>query len=299
LFQSLDPWKGFSFQPQTLHGYTYVLNNPTTFSDPRGLLCILGFGNCHEEYDLFTLPYRFLPNDFCLPGGFGCWGGEEYADWLEKEYFPNLPIQDAVNNIIPQLPKSRVTDSYPFPCNDGPNNWDAWKAKHDLTSWLVTQMKENASGRTAQIIRNLLANGPDGFAAANVVWYMMVKGDAPWDFKKDLRQYGYFEVVLGKDWYGYDVPANIHYGYVGFAIGFDRQWLHFWAGAAQIQSGTSDWRWSSWFFDDPKDYEALRVGMDLFELYGSGITAERLTLLLEERKLLLNLAVAPKPPGYN
>jgi hypothetical protein len=39
--------------------------------------------------DIATVPWRLFPGDFCL-GGLGCWGGEEYADWLDDEYYPHL-----------------------------------------------------------------------------------------------------------------------------------------------------------------------------------------------------------------
>jgi len=294
LFVSTDPWRGFASQPQTLNGYTYVLNGPVNFSDPRGLLCIFGFGNCDDEVDLFALPYHLLPDDLCLPWGLGCLGGGDYADWLEA-YYSNLPAQNTVNSILPQLPRSRATDFFPLPCQEG-DDWEAWKASHDLTSWLVNQMKVNSTGNVAQTIHDLLNSGPDGFVAANVVWYEMVAPGKPWDFKPDIFRERGIAIVLGNDWYGHDVPANIHFGYVGGAIGFDREWLHFWAGAAQVKARTHKLEWAYWYFDDPRDFEAIRVGLDLNEWYGSNITEHKLTAILEERKLLLRLAVAVMPP---
>jgi signal peptide peptidase SppA len=62
------------------------------------MICIFGYGNCDEEPDIgafiVTLPYRVFPDDFCLPGNLGCWGGAEYADWLENGYYPSLLEQN-------------------------------------------------------------------------------------------------------------------------------------------------------------------------------------------------------------
>ncbi|MCZ7670532.1 MAG: RHS repeat-associated core domain-containing protein [Chloroflexi bacterium] len=73
-FMSRDPWNGIMQQPQTLNGYSYVLNNSVNFTDPSGLVCIFGFGNCDEEPEYLTIPWRLAPNNFCLPGNLGCWG---------------------------------------------------------------------------------------------------------------------------------------------------------------------------------------------------------------------------------
>ena len=72
--------------PQSLNRYSYVLNSPVNFTDPSGLIRIFGYGNCDEEDDLLTLPWRLFPNDFCLPGNLGCWSGSDYADRVQATY---------------------------------------------------------------------------------------------------------------------------------------------------------------------------------------------------------------------
>ena len=91
-FHSQDPWLGNDRKPGTLNRYVYVLNSPPNGIDPSGLLCVMGFGNCDEESDLIADIYRAIPipDDFCLPGDLGCWGGDEYADWLETVNYPVL-----------------------------------------------------------------------------------------------------------------------------------------------------------------------------------------------------------------
>lgn len=39
---------------------------------------------------ILSFPYRLIPWNFCLPGNL-CWGGAEYAQWLETQYYPQLP----------------------------------------------------------------------------------------------------------------------------------------------------------------------------------------------------------------
>jgi hypothetical protein len=80
----------------------YVLNNPVNGIDPSGLRCLFFEENCDEvaekawdwvtdkAQDATTLPWRLFPGDICLPGNLGCWGGKEYAGWLENENYPSL-----------------------------------------------------------------------------------------------------------------------------------------------------------------------------------------------------------------
>jgi RHS repeat-associated protein len=101
-FLSQDAWRGNVWRPATLHRYVYVLNNSVNGIDPSGLRCLFFDQNCDEvaekawdwvtdrAQDVVTLPWRVIPGDFCL-GSLGCWGGEEYADWLEEENFPSIP----------------------------------------------------------------------------------------------------------------------------------------------------------------------------------------------------------------
>jgi RHS repeat-associated protein len=84
--------------PQDFNRYSYVRNNPLIYTDPSGH----GLKEDLEKLvgkvvdwagdrisDALVLPWRLIPGDFCL-GSLGCWGGEEYADWLQNEVHPNL-----------------------------------------------------------------------------------------------------------------------------------------------------------------------------------------------------------------
>jgi len=53
----------------------------------------------------------------------------------------------------------------------------------------------------------------------------------------------------------YDVPGNIHYGWVGRAATI-RRWLLLYAASRVHKGGV----------DDPKDQNAIRIGMDLWDI---------------------------------
>jgi hypothetical protein len=65
----------------------------------------------------------------------------------------------------------------------------------------------------------------------------------------------------------------------------------------QLYAGTSDKAWGYWYFDDPRDYTAIQVSMDLFDFFGYNITEDHLRVAIAPRKKLLNLANALVPPS--
>jgi len=95
----------------------------------------------------------------------------------------------------------------------------------------------------------------------------------------------------------YSVPGNIHYGYIGEAAGILGVELHFGAGWAEASDPAHDpnskeytgqpyeggfpvptlgptwWDPSTWNFgDDPKDHEAVMLGLILWREYGEDLT---------------------------
>ena len=58
--------------------------------------------------------------------------------------------------------------------------------------------------------------------------------------------------------------GNVHFGYVGAVI-FNRTTLCMGAGMYQIYSGTSDFKYISSYFDDPRDTECIKIGYNLWK----------------------------------
>lgn len=83
------------------------------------------------------------------------------------------------------------------------------------------------------------------------------------DIEDKLIHYPYYDVFIynGEVFTGEDI-GNIHFGYVGSAL-FPPDFLHFGAGMYQILCGS---RWSYWdtLFDEPKDYEMVSYGIELY-----------------------------------
>jgi RHS repeat-associated protein len=308
-FLSLDP---LGFDSGDYNLYRYVENNPLNLTDPSGncasglvidtLACIAGLGaavgfisnyvsqvnaNLEQGMDIWNAGYApNLDGDELLNATLN--GGTLGLLNLIETYDC---VADLYSDMYADLTDNRATDDHPF-------DNSSWLARYDLTDWLVNQMKVNATSQVAHTLREALHSGPGGFVAATAGWYAMVDGGQPWDFKPDIQDHlnRGTSLILADTWYYFDVAANIHYGYVGRAIGFDREILLFGPGIAQIKDGTSNINWGPWYFDDPRDYTAVQVGMDLFDNYGYNISPKHLAAALDARKSLLHQVVALVPP---
>lgn len=61
-----------------------------------------------------------------------------------------------------------------------------------------------------------------------------------------------------------DAFGNMLFGYVGKLFGYDDEFLCAGAGAYQIISFTSSWRYWDTYFDDPDDTEMIRRGIKIY-----------------------------------
>ena len=167
----------------------------------------------------------------------------------------------------------------------------------NLTYWLVDAMKTNAQSEDIAEIRDLnersaiaaalipmiviLVPGEQGNCLTNEAieaahnlkmeagekFTDLVKAGARWDHKgrlleevgENIRLCG----LLDCRWYRYDVIANIHFGYIGRAAGFTGLELHVGTGQAQSKDTPGTGVWYA-LGDDPLDYNAVQMGIDLF-----------------------------------
>ena len=139
------------------------------------------------------------------------------------------------------------------------------------------------------------AVGMSNKAAAVMLWRSQVTYQADWDHKphlgrmrhlwsKTLGRHDYH--VYGTTVYGFDVWSNVHYGYVGRAVGFSAGMLLDGAGLAQLMNDTKKSMrsfpkkgvippWERPFasgqepglrkWDRPEDRESIRLGIKLYQ----------------------------------
>ncbi len=170
----------------------------------------------------------------------------------------------------------------------------------DLTQWLVDEMNTNRRGAIAEAIRqdifvDMISIGTRGthFADALLRFEDVVHDHGLWDFKYKIEDIIGVNVKLGDAWYNADVPGNIHFGYLGVAVGFPKTILHCGADYATDKTLCSG-------SDDPQDYEAVEAGADVWRFSSGGdVTANALkTALAAHPAMRKGSPQTPYPKSY-
>ena len=168
-----------------------------------------------------------------------------------------------------------------------------------VLGYIEGEMRKNINAPAAKKIRSLLAidwmdvvvpgKQTGDILAAMQVWKSMVNYKKPWDHKPHIKKtYGDWsqDSVSGKQYF-FDIWSNVHYGYVGRAVGFSMWTLKSGAGFAQWRAGTNPsgyWeRRAKKFgdadflaaFDDPKDQAAIELGGKLWDDKGAKFTQQQ------------------------
>lgn len=139
------------------------------------------------------------------------------------------------------------------------------------------------------------------------LWYQQVRYDGPWDHKPIIKRRAEFHSrtgsaeyhIFGDTAYNFDVWSNVHYGYVGLAVGFERDLLLDGAGAAQLMHDLGHrppWpeRSGPWILPRSWDKSEDRISIKLgFELYGRIPTQMLAEVLVREITKTKGLKVRP------
>jgi RHS repeat-associated protein len=124
---------------------------------------------------------------------------------------------------------------------------------YDLTLWMYEELAAASNSWYVNRLHALWAWSPRnppvtvlGYSAnkgrALLAWTWLVKDQAKWDFKHDIRDFLRVRgdqggIVLrspgNPGWYEFSVPGNIFYGFVGRAAGFPGELLHGGASVAE------------------------------------------------------------------
>lgn len=153
-----------------------------------------------------------------------------------------------------------------------------------LATYIHGEMTFNAVSAAATAIRRDLADVrtyKDGVAK----WVAQVNYKRPWDHKPHIvATYGkWAEDLAVSRLYPFDTWSNIHYGYVGRAVGFSAWTLRAGAGLAQLNAGSPDGYLKRRLdklgdadvfgaLDHPEDQAAIMIGADLFDAKGGAVT---------------------------
>lgn len=130
----------------------------------------------------------------------------------------------------------------------------------DVTSWLWGQMNRNRNHIEIQRCHGWYKR--IAWPRCLLEFAGLVGNCKPWDYKCTQTFHRGScpsrscprTVTLCNRCVNYDVPGNIHYGWVGRAATI-RRWLLLYA-ADRVQKGG---------IDDPRDQNAIRIGMDMYD----------------------------------
>ena len=104
-----------------------------------------------------------------------------------------------------------------------------------------------------------------------------VKTNGDWDLKRKtkwkLKSRHYF-IFRGEKYFRNDALGNIHFGYTG-AVLFSKAILCAGAGVYQIKSGTSSWKYTTTWGDDPYDNYMIKLGYDYYKEDNGKITRSK------------------------
>jgi hypothetical protein len=138
-----------------------------------------------------------------------------------------------------------------------------------------------------------------------------VRPDAIWDFKVDIKRAedshgifvdGTYDIILGNCQLNYDAVANLHFGFVGRAAGFDAGFLVTGAGIAQLQEALrtrnpDDVGWCiECAGDHPFATYFIKFGIYLYELHENGLEINEETFAEALKKYIEENGEPPPPP---
>ena len=101
------------------------------------------------------------------------------------------------------------------------------------------------------------------------LFYTLVRNGAIYDLKNQPDwQHEHF--IYNGEIIDKDAPGNINYGYLGKVFGFPDIILYAGAGYAQLKSGNSDIKFIFSWFDDPRDQDRIKQGINIYKKSHSG-----------------------------
>ena len=181
----------------------------------------------------------------------------------------------------------------------------------DLTQWLTDEMNESRQSYIFLLIWisvhfpeyiDIFVPGPPEFklppelASYGIAYGLfadVVKPRGLWDFKNAIFDIVGSNIQLTGQWYRYDVPGNLFFGFIGLAAVFDERILHCGADFATNGVPCSG-------SDSIEDYEAVEAGYDIYKLSGWSQVDENMirTALMKHPLIAVGQITVPNPDAY-
>ena len=218
--------------------YVYCDDNPAKHIDPSGLSGIKNDGSYYITHPL-----------------------DEQLLRLKQEYVVASKKRKHEIAIEAQIIRNSGTEGIDWSVR-ADRSLNYYMIDTDITDKLNNLMKtagdENFWKRFAKL--NPISN-----AGVYLDFALMVRPGGQYDLKSKSEWQGKEHFIYNEEIIWYDDPGNILYGYLGKAMGFEDLILLSAAGAVQISTGTSSWDYVTSFFDDPRDQESIKKGIQRFK----------------------------------
>lgn len=263
-FVTADSWPGDYRRPLSLNRWVYTEGNPVNHTDPTGHIPLFeGSNTWNQNGD--------IDND-----------DRDLTDWLTREM-----RADAASAEVDLIRRFNFAGNLSAVC--------AIVVGTGLT--IVT-------GPGGLIVGGLAGAGATSFKLeGGLAWRDLVKDGARWDFKDQILLEVGNSIRLcnadGCSWFDYSTPGNIFYGYVGRAAGFTSLELHAGATYAQQVDPENVPELNAWHGDQPTDFEAIEVGVEMYRHCGRNTTLTCFQNALKRHLSGMALSAPPANPYYS
>lgn len=165
--------------------------------------------------------------------------------------------------------------------------WFLTASVKDVIEFIHGEIKKNLESPVFKQIKKGFSKPFSPISAANSlkIFAQQVGQNRPWDYKikiKDTFNVWSLDAPRGIR-YQHDLWGNLHYGYIGKAAGIPEDLLLQGAGGP---------------FDEKKDWVAIKIGINLWNLFGKNVTKGDILRKVRFFRLVLAAEKAPegKPP---
>jgi hypothetical protein len=276
--------------------YLYVRGNPVNWVDPSGLIyCDPVTGYC-PEIDRYLCSHTPGPYD--------------------SRKAPCVVNPENVN--IGNAPSSSPVPAPAIPIRPTDETWKFIQDDPDLTYWLFDELKEGFQNPDVNLVRvhitylGIHGRNPAEYALGGLMWRALVRDKARYDFKHKIREEMRTTILFRRNdgrplWSEYSVPGNIFFGYIGSYVGFAGWGTHAGAGYAEAADPAHkpirnvcdrlylNPQWWGSLFDDPLDYQAIELGINLWRKYGQSLSLHQLKTEIENNYSKLSSPPAMPP----
>lgn len=160
-----------------------------------------------------------------------------------------------------------------------------------LLKWFLTaSVKDVIEFIHKEMMKNLQTLDP----LSRLKFVINVMSEGKWDYKIPIqKEFNVWSLDAPRGTrYQHDIWGNLHYGYIGSAIGYSKIFLLLGGHFASLQSTLFKRAFPK--FDEPKDQAAITIGINLWNSFGRNVKKDDILRKVRFFKLVLASEKAPE-----